>query len=248
MKLRHQAIAVGRTLLRTVGVEAKRYTPLAMACDVLARTASEPPVFVQIGANNGTDFDDFYEIATRNRLPGIVVEPVPRYFESLRRAYERYPEVRAVNAALHPTAASMTMYTIRPDAAKHVWQHGLASFDRKHVLNHMDVSDDDIAEQEVACLSFSALVDGYLPEGRIDILAIDTEGFDGEILKMVDFDRFRPFVIRFEQKHLARAEYAELRKRLEGYGYRLHETKQDCTAVLPLLTSRWRYLSTMLAA
>lgn len=43
-----------------------------------------------------------------------------------------------------------------------------------------------------------------------------------------------------------RAEYAELRKRLTGYGYRLYTTWEDCTAAQPALTSRWRYLSTMM--
>lgn len=246
MSLRESVIRLAKTGLRAAGVEVKRYTPLAMACDLLTKSMGQVPVFVQIGANNGTDFDDFYEVVTRNKLRGIVVEPVPRYFNSLKSAYERHPNVLPVNVALHPTAQSMPIYTVRPDRAKHVWQHGVASFSRDHVLGHPDVSEDAIEVQYVPCIDFNGLLDRHLEGVSVDILAIDTEGFDGEILAMIDWSRIRPRALRFEHKHLSSNEFADIRTMLSRFGYRLFITKEDCTAVERGLTSRVRFMREML--
>lgn len=237
-----------RACVRAAGIDVKRYSPLARAVDILMKTTPRHPTFVQIGANNGFDFDDFYEVATRNALTGIVVEPVPKYYESLRFAYERHPKIRAVNVALHPTASSMPIYMVKPERATRLWQHGLASFNLDHVLGHPGVTEDMIIEQEVECLSFSELIARHLPTDPVDILAIDTEGFDGEILKMIDWTHVRPQIIRFEHKHMSDREREWQISDLQTLGYRTITTREDCTAVRNGLGSRLRYFSTMAKA
>ena len=40
----------------------------------------------------------------------------------------------------------------------------------------------------------------------IDLLQIDTEGFDYEVLKMFDFNTYRPVIIQYEHFHLSMEE------------------------------------------
>lgn len=218
-----------RIVGRAFGVDLKRYSPLRRAIDIIA--AENPqPYFVQIGANNGTDFDNFYEAVTEHRLPGIVVEPVADYHAALSQAYARYPEVTPLRAAIHPTAASMTMYRVAQNRAGYLWQHGIASFDREHLLRH-DVPEDAIVTEEVPCLSMAALLE-QVPDGRtIDILVTDTEGFDAEILRMIDFATLRPRIMRFEGKHMSDTDRASVRRLLQAHGYALRYMAGDVIAI-----------------
>lgn len=54
----------------------------------------------------------------------------------------------------------------------------------------------------------------------IDVLLIDTEGFDYEILKRFDFDRVRPKVIIYECVHLSGEDQRGAVSRLASYGYK----------------------------
>ncbi len=55
-----------------------------------------------------------------------------------------------------------------------------------------------------------------------DLLQIDTEGYDATILRMIDFSRCRPRLIKFEHKSLSAGERAGCdRSRLRAHGYRI---------------------------
>lgn len=223
-------VSLPKRIARSFGVELKRYSRFRRAIDLLA-AAGEKPYFVQIGANNGIDFDDLYWSVVEHDLPGIAVEPVPDYSASLEHAYSRQPEVVPIRAAIHPTAEQMTIYRVKPERVTVKWQHGLASFDRDHLVVRHHIAADAILEEGVSCLSFSALLT-QIPEGRtIDILAIDTEGFDAEILKMIDFDALRPKIIRFEAHHMTADQLQHWTSRLRALGYNVRMDGLDCLAL-----------------
>jgi FkbM family methyltransferase len=218
-----------RMAARACGIELKRYSRLRRAIDMLA-ASGDKPFFVQIGANNGIDFDNFFETVTGHRLPGLVVEPVADYHAALVHAYARYPEVKAIRAAIHPRASSLPIYRVAADKAQFLWHHGLASFEREHLTRH-GVPEEAIVAEEVPCLSIAGLA-ALLPAGRsIDILVTDTEGFDAEILRMIDFSSIRPSAIRFENKHMSTADRVSLSRLLDRQGYSLSHGREDSIAI-----------------
>jgi FkbM family methyltransferase len=218
-----------RTASRAFGVDLKRYSPMCRVIDILSK-ADRKPFFVQIGANNGTDFDNFYEAVTANRLDGIVIEPVADYHEALRQAYARYPGVTPLRAAIHPSAETITMYRVASDRVEWLWQHGIASFERAHLIAH-GIAEDAILAEEVPCLSIGALLQ-KIPAGRtIDILTMDTEGFDVEILRMIDFSVIHPKILRFEDKHMDAADRVHFRRVLEREGYAVTYLAGDAIAI-----------------
>ena len=61
---------------------------------------------------------------------------------------------------------------------------------------------------------------------RIDLLVIDTEGHDFEILRALDFTRFRPVLLMFEHQHLSANDKAAAYALLETHGYKFKETPE----------------------
>ena len=51
----------------------------------------------------------------------------------------------------------------------------------------------------------------------LDYLQIDTEGFDFQILKMIDFKAISPKLIRFEYANLSESELSESKEILKNY-------------------------------
>ena len=226
--------------LKALGVELRRFPLFRRSIDLLMKSGRKP-YFIQIGANNGIDFDDFYSVVSAHELPGLVVEPIPYYFEALAQVYKCRREIVPVKVAIHPTEQEATIYRVDPDKVTVGWQHGLGSFSRDHLINAR-VPAAAIIEERVPCMSLPSLVDTYVPKGEtVDILVTDAEGFDGEILAMVDFDVLKPKVIKFESESLAPSARAEIEVRLKAAGYLVYHGVQDTVAVNAALASSLRY-------
>jgi hypothetical protein len=101
------------------------------------------------------------------------------------------------------------------------------------VLSHVEQIPDiarRIVRAEVPCLSFESLCRRYGVE-RVDLLAIDAEGYDREILRQIDFDVYRPRLLIYEHYHFRREDRAEARSRLEQLGYATMEEGFDTWCV-----------------
>ncbi len=178
-----------------------------------------PIKFVQIGANDGISFDDLYLTVTSGRWSGIVVEPLKDLFDRLSFNYQDYPQVVPVNVAVHPNKEFETMYRVNKNCLKNYpsWAAGIASMSKSHLLKN-NILENDILSENVICRSMMGLLREHCCIDA-DVLQIDTEGFDGEILKMIDFTEFRPIVVKFEWMCLSKDDQIKVRKILENSGY-----------------------------
>ncbi len=77
---------------------------------------------------------------------------------------------------------------------KYTNRTGTSSFFRNH---HKEINDEDIITHKVKCISLSNLVKEQSIE-HIDLLQIDTEGYDYEILKSINFNEIKPSIVSFE--------------------------------------------------
>jgi FkbM family methyltransferase len=186
--------------------------------------------FVQIGANDGIQFDDLFFKVTSNRLPGLVVEPISDLFQILKLNYRAYPEVIPVQCALHRTETTAPIYRVRPDAlAKYPsWVAGIASFNPEH-YKKANVAPDDIEVEVVPCMHLMQLLSTY---DMLDtaLLQIDTEGYDAEIIQMIDFNKFRPLLVKFEHAHISEEQRKAIYARLLQHDYRLYPEGGDTVA------------------
>ena len=80
--------------------------------------------------------------------------------------------------------------------------------------------------EAIPCTTFEEILSETT---SVDLLLIDTEGYDLELLKLFDFDRFQPAIVRFEHDHLSRPDWDEAVELLYRSGYRTLREEYDTT-------------------
>jgi FkbM family methyltransferase len=182
-----------------------------------------------------------------------MVEPVPYVFERLRANCADLQGVVLENAAIADRNGKLPFYHVAQEDGRERanlprWYDGIGSFSREVVLNHASLVPDldrRLVETYVACLTFDSLCRKH-GVSHVDLLLIDTEGYDHEILKNIDWDAHRPRLIVYEHYHLASDERAAARDQLQSLGYEIKEEGFDTWCLLvqrnDQLTQRFRAL------
>lgn len=183
--------------------------------------------FLQIGANDGLINDPIHEYVVRYALSGMAVEAQPNVFERLCETY-RGTQVECVNAAIGPK--DLTFYTVKPSMmndANFSAMTCIASFNKKVMTGLLKKNipkgadpAEYIDENAVPVMGFDDLVRSYNIK-KIDMLQLDCEGYDHELLRAFDFDRFSPSLINFESVFFSDEIREEIENMLISKGYRL---------------------------
>jgi FkbM family methyltransferase len=197
--------------------------------------------FIQIGAYDGRKSDPIYELVQRNRWSGILVEPQPDIFESLKQNYASFSGIALEQAAIVEEGNSSPLYKIKDEYAHlfHADHRTLSSFRPEHIIRHLSQTVDvESALQEIDAprLSFSALLKKH-DVTKIDLLQVDVEGYDFQIIRSIDFEHVAPKIIHFEHANLRPVERAECVDFLIAKGYKLVIGAYDATA----FESKWMY-------
>ncbi len=222
-------LKLAQSLLKPFGYQLARYSRFEEMLRNL-RAHRDPFTFVQIGANDGILFDNLYYFVTEHHCRGLVVEPLQDYFERLSLNYKHYPAIKPVKVAMHPTERKCTLHRVNPASLALLpnWTAGIASFDPGHHAKLAMPAEHMLAE-EVECMPLMELLRTHGIDA-LDLLQIDTEGFDAEVIRMIDFDTVTPTIIKYESVSLSPADSADVRARLGARGYRLFVEGGDTIA------------------
>ncbi|MCC6487130.1 MAG: FkbM family methyltransferase [Candidatus Hydrogenedentes bacterium] len=109
---------------------------------------------------------------------------------------------------------------------------GLGSFSRDVILAHKVVIPNIESLMEritVPTITIMGLLQKYSVE-RLDLLQLDTEGYDFELLKMLDFKAVKPAIIHFEHVHLSSVDWSAACNLLASNEYRLAQVGPDTIA------------------
>jgi len=195
--------------------------------------------FVQIGAFDGVSGDPIHNYVKAYSWSGVLVEPRLEYFHMLKNNYNGNQNLKFVNAAIFTDRGRRRFYTLRcPPHVKPAslpdWWEQLGSFNLDTILAHRDAIpqiDSFIQAEEIECITMNDLIT-ITGRNHIDLLQIDAEGYDYEIIKMIDFERTKPSIIHFEHKHLSVTDLDECVDWLIKEGYRIGVDLYDLTAYL----------------
>jgi FkbM family methyltransferase len=192
-------------------------------------------IFLQIGANDGHLCDPVFKIVNELGIKGVLVEPIKEYFDKLQENYKHNPNVKFINKAVFHHDGETVMYKVKEENEKDLpdWAKGIASLDKDH--HRRSKTDAKYMEEvKVQCCTFSTLLKEAKIEGKLDLLLLDTEGFDYHIIKMIDFKAIQPKLIYFEHYHhsgvMDKNQVHDCLGILLENGYNFHFDKYDCLA------------------
>jgi FkbM family methyltransferase len=183
--------------------------------DLMAR---QPDIFfLQIGAHNGLDYDPIAPFVREHHWRGLLVEPQKHVFAQLQANYAGEKQLQFENAAIAERAGTFTLYAFAgADAADPA---SMAASSRRHYLTlNSEGRRGSIKPMEVPALTLDGLLTKHGVE-RVDLLQIDTEGYDFQIIKMIDFNRIKPQLIHFESNFLNRRQKEECVRLFDAHGY-----------------------------
>ncbi len=176
--------------------------------------------FMQVGAFDGISCDPLREFILKYEWQGVLLEPQPAAFEKLTANYAGQPGLVFKNCAVAETRGQLELFTVQGDDLP-AWCGGLAGFSRQSIEKHEPFApgiSQRIVSMQVPTIPFADLLQEVV--GPLDLLQIDTEGFDAELLKIFPFDLSQPSIIHFERKHLSAETLDSSLIQLARYGYR----------------------------
>lgn len=191
--------------------------------------------FVQIGANDGELADPLRRHILKNGWRGILVEPMPHIFSQLRRNYAGTGGLIFEPSAISEVDGKRPIFRISQDAtaSNPSLLDALTSLSREALQIHAgSIPDLDrhIVEETIDSLTFDSLCRKHHVE-RLHLLAIDTEGYDYQILKTIRLSHYRPAVVIYEHVFLDPPARIECRQLLESHGYDCLEEDMDTLCV-----------------
>jgi FkbM family methyltransferase len=182
------------------------------------------PFFINIGANDGVVFDPVFEYVMPNGWPGILIEPIPEAVRKLSENYKNHPGgVSIVQAAVAEYNGSITMRRVDPkkEADIGVWAPYIAEI-KNHRTPYNLSQQSEVApymvDVECECKTLQTILD-ECHATKLDLIEIDTEGYDYMVLKQVDFARYKPSIIHFEYAQLPDQERGAVKMLLRDHGY-----------------------------
>jgi len=199
--------------------------------------------FVQVGSNDGVQGDPIHRLIVANpHWRGMFIEPVAFLFERLKTNYNNEERFIFENVAVGTVESLSTFYYVSEKAKEDLgeelpyWHDQIGSFDRGFILKLLGKDygariEPYIVEQEVKCYPLESILDRNQVTA-IDLLHIDTEGYDYKVLSQFNFKKHRPAVILYEHFVLSPDEFEKARALLRAEGYRLHQYEQDTLAIL----------------
>lgn len=160
---------------------------------------------VIIGAHNGLGLEELI-LEQKNKV--LLIEPVNYNLQSLKNRFKNKNNMIYENVGVSDEKKQIKFYYVKESSVKKLgkeWGSGIGSFRKKHLLDHhrkrFKIIESDLEEVDIKIVVFNDLVEKYNII-EIEYLLIDTEGYDYQIIKSIDFNKTKINKVKFEYKHL----------------------------------------------
>lgn len=200
--------------------------------------------FIQVGSNDGFQNDPICKFIKRDDWTGALVEPQKAVLPTLSKIY-RKNKVEVMGVAISEKVETRTLYKLQISEQR--WATGLSSFVKQHIQDQIDsgyvaskikkyglsISQPEsewIGEEAVQCTTFEHILSTPHFLTGLDLLVVDTEGFDYEILKLFPFDRIKPRMLIYEAANLSSEDLEKSKALLKSAGYSLETFPPDIVA------------------
>lgn len=191
--------------------------------------------FLEIGAMDGVNHDPLYEHIVKNSgWIGILVEPVPDMFHKLKKNYRARKNLKFENSAITEKNGYAQISRIPLEKVNNetpYWADGISTLKPdSHIISQNPELNKHIVKEKIATITFQKLAEKYSIK-NIDLLQIDTEGYDKQIFDQIWQAGFRPSLIKLEINYMPYKDIKDLRWLLENSGYNCFYQGDDLIAV-----------------
>ena len=175
--------------------------------------------FVEIGASDGINLSNTFLLETKYNWKGICVEPLPEQYNKL---YKNRPNSYCCNLAVY----NQSNLTVLFDIANNF---DMFSGISKDIDCHKESVDKNKTQINIETISLNDLLDKYNAPAFIDYLSLDTEGSEFEILKSLDFNKYKFGLIDVEHNYVEpRRTYIRKLLLANDYEYIRENKFDDC--------------------
>jgi FkbM family methyltransferase len=182
--------------------------------------------FVQVGSNDGVGGDPLHDIIVKNKKwRGIFIEPVDYLFERLVKNYGNEDRFIFEKKAISTGRGTADYFYVSEkakeglDDALPFWYDQLGSFNRNHIIEHLDgILEPYIVTESIETFPLQDILDKNGVKD-IDVLHIDTEGHDYKVLSSFNISKYLPSIILFEHDFLSQIERKLANSLLKKNGY-----------------------------
>lgn len=193
--------------------------------------------FIQIGANDGRRADPLLRYLEPLGWQGVMFEPAAANFAALSARHGANPRLRLRRAAVDLQPGRRELYDLSPAARAGLpdWAGGLASFDRPRVLaaaRELGLPESAVVTEEIDTVGWDE-VWASAGASPVDLLVLDTEGYDLTLLRAAGLARHRPRLVHFEHACHTVDDRLAFYRELVDLGYELATDAGDTTAWLP---------------
>jgi FkbM family methyltransferase len=162
--------------------------------DLFSRLGISQPTYLDIGANEPISLNNTYRLYKRGSR-GVCVEPNPIMYKKLRK--ERKKDV-CLNMGVAFNEQREADFYVFPEK----W-HGLNTFSKKEAEFWEQTGNKDVGKFKVEqvikmqLIDINELMEKYFSPWP-NLISLDVEGLDLEIVKTIDWEKYKPEVICVE--------------------------------------------------
>lgn len=106
-------------------------------------------------------------------------------------------------------------------ASNEAYGTGAASSNAAITARQLNLDPKDLQRIDIPAITLDKLFEKH-GLAELDLLQIDAEGFDWQVLKTLDLQRFRPAIIQLETGHLQRPDLAAMAQALNAADYLIY--------------------------
>ena len=204
---------------------------------------------INVGAMDGYRYDELIGYTELFNFKGLYVEPIPYLFERLKNNFKNKDGNLFENVAISDFEGNIEMMMIEQSAIDDGYVnpcfYGMSAvYPPKNGLS--SEGDREIVEKYGKIVTVPTItLETLLKKNNIenfDILKMDAEGHDFTIFKQIDFEKYKPSIVRLEWVNLSEDEKIQVKNTFEKFGYNYDISGQDITGLSPELYKNIEHL------
>jgi len=156
--------------------------------------------FIEAGANDGITQSNTVYFEKYKKWKGLLIEPIPDLAEKCKL---NRPKCIVENCALVSTEFQDKFIEMRYANLMSVISGGMKNIDEEnlHIAKGLEIQNLDSSYNiNVPAITLSSIIEKHNIK-NIDLLSLDVEGYEIEVLKGLDFNKYRPHYMLIEARY-----------------------------------------------